>query len=75
MDYGLVALVAGTIVSAVTATAAAYFGRDKYVKVKGKAQALSKALKTVVDAFDDDNVSPEEFKEIVDQAKELLKGE
>jgi hypothetical protein len=75
MDYGLVALVAGTIVSAVTAATAAIFGRDKYVKAKGKAQALSKALKTVVDAFDDDSVSPEEFKEIVDQAKELLKGE
>jgi hypothetical protein len=75
MDYGLVALVAGTIVSAVTAAAAAYFGRDKYVKVKGKAQALSKALKTVVDAFDDDKVSTEEFKEIVDEVKEFLKGE
>jgi hypothetical protein len=75
MDYGLVALVAGTIVSAVTAAAAAYFGRDKYVKAKGKAQALSGFLKTIVDAFDDDNVSTEEFKEIVDQAKEFLKGE
>jgi hypothetical protein len=71
MDIGLVALVAGTIVS----VAAAIFGRDKYVKAKGKAQALSKALKTIVDAFDDDNVSPEEFKEIVEQAKEFLKGE
>jgi hypothetical protein len=74
MDYGLVALVAGTIVSAVTAAAAAYFGRDKYVKAKGKAQALSGLLKTIVDAFDDDNVSTEEFKEIVEQAKEFLKG-
>ena len=71
MDYGLVALVAGTIVSAT----AAYFGRDKYVKAKGKAQALSKALKTIVDAFDDDNVSPEEFQKIVDQLRNLLKGE
>jgi hypothetical protein len=63
MDYGLVALVVGAVVT----VAAALLGK-KYVKFKG-------LLKTIVDAFDDDNVSPEEFKEIVDQAKDLLKGE
>jgi len=63
MDYGLVALV----VSAVVTVAAAVLGK-KYVKFKG-------LLNKVVDAFDDDNVSPEEFKEIVDQLRDLLKGE
>jgi hypothetical protein len=63
MDIGLAALV----VSAVVTVAAAVLGK-KYVKFKG-------LLNKIVDAFDDDNVSPEEFKEIVDQAKDLLKGE
>jgi len=75
MDYGLVALVVGAIVSVATAAAAAYFGRDKYVKAKGKVQALSGLLKSVVDALEDDQVSEEEFNKIVDQAKDFLKGE
>jgi hypothetical protein len=63
MDYGLVAVVVGAVVT----VAAAVLGK-KYVKFKG-------LLNKIVEAFDDDNVSPEEFKEIVDQAKVFLKGE
>lgn len=70
MDYALI----GLVVSVVLTIAVAVLG-PKYVKAKGKAQALSKLLKTVVDAIEDDSISEEEFNEIVEQAKELLKGE
>jgi hypothetical protein len=70
MDYGLVALVVGAVVT----VASAVLGQ-KYVKAKGKVQALSGLLKSVVDALEDDQVSEEEFKKIVEQAKEFLKGE
>jgi len=69
MDYGLVALVVGGVVT----VAAAVLGQ-KYVKAKGKVQALSGLLKSVVDALEDDQVSEEEFNKIVEQAKEFLKG-
>ena len=63
MDIGLVAVVVGAVVT----IAAAVLG-TKYVKFKG-------LLNKIVDAFDDDNISTEEFKEIVDEAKQMLKGE
>ncbi len=63
MDYGLIAVLVGAIVTVASAVLS-----KKYLKLKG-------LLKTVVDALEDDSISEEEFNKIVEQAKALLKGE
>ena len=67
MDYSLVATVASLILVA----AAALLGA-KYQKLKEKAGKLRNLVDGLVKAWEDDSITEEEFKALVDQAKALL---
>jgi len=77
MDIGSVAVVVGAVVSVIVAVSGAAYAKakGKFQTAVNKVQTLSSLLKKIVEAFEDDNISTEEFKEIVDEAKALLKGE
>jgi len=67
LDYSLVATVASLILVA----AAALLGA-KYQKLKEKAGKLRNLVDGLVKAWEDDSITEEEFKALVDQAKALL---
>jgi len=45
---------------------------EKYVKYKQKAMAFAAALKVTADAIEDDKITPEEAKTIVDNWKSFI---
>jgi len=77
MDTGTIAAVVGTVVTIVAAVAGTTWvkAKEKLKTASSKAQTLSSLVKKIVDAFEDDNITSEEFKGIINEAKKLLTGE
>ena len=70
MDYATIAVLAGTVLSTVSVLLGA-----KYTKGKSKAKQLVALLGEIIEAAQDDNVSEEEFQQIVTSTKKILSGE
>ena len=77
MDTGTIAAVVGTVVTIVASVAGTMWvkAKEKLKTASSKAQTLSSLVKKIVDAFEDDDITSEEFKGIIDEAKKLLAGE
>jgi len=77
MDTGTIAMVVGTVVTIVASVAGTMWvkAKEKLKTASSKAQTLSSLVKKIVDAFEDDDITSEEFKGIIDEAKKLLAGE
>jgi len=77
MDTGTIAVVVGTVVTIVASVAGTMWvkAKEKLKTASSKAQTLSSLVKKIVDAFEDDDITSEEFKGIIDEAKKLLAGE
>ena len=70
-------MVVGTVVTIVASVAGTMWvkAKEKLKTASSKAQTLSSLVKKIVDAFEDDDITSEEFKGIIDEAKKLLAGE
>ena len=67
MDIGVIAL----CISAVLAVVASLFGA-RYAFTKKKAQQLEEVIRRVVEAWEDDKVTAEEYEKIMQSMKEFL---
>ena len=67
MDYATIAVLVGTVLSAVSVLAG-----GKYIQGKTKAKQLVGLLSNIIEAAEDDKVSEEEFQKIVSSTKEIL---
>lgn len=70
MDYATIAVLVGTVLSAVSVVAG-----GKYIQGKSKAKQLVGLLGEIIEAAEDDKVSEEEFQHVVTSAKRILSGD